>query len=204
MSASSTLARVAAHGVLIAAPLAAAGRLVELARPQALACIAALITFAEVEHASRSAPDPARLGAPGTQLARISALGLLTTAWAAIGFPSFVSSLAWLGLVAIALGVALRALAIRALGAAFSSEIVVIPGQRLVTHGIYAHLRHPSDVGLLLVALGLAWLGGSAPAAVIALSVVAPSVVVRMLREDAVLAKYRMGRCQTVAPRARG
>jgi protein-S-isoprenylcysteine O-methyltransferase Ste14 len=201
MSSLCALARIAAHGVLVLAPLATLGRFDEATRPQSLACVGALMVFAEIEQASRIAPDPARAGAPGTRLALVSALGLLATAWAAVGFPSFSSPLSWLGLLAIAAGVVLRALAMRALGASFTSEIVAIPGQRLVSHGIYARLRHPSDVGLLLVSLGLAWLGGSAAAAVIALGVVAPSVILRMLREDAALAPLR-ARCQIGGPRA--
>jgi protein-S-isoprenylcysteine O-methyltransferase Ste14 len=187
-------ARIAAHGALLVAPLAALGRFAELTRPQSLAGIAALLAFAEVERAARAAPDPARPGAPGTGLALTSALGLLATAWATLAWTSIITPLSWLGLPLLAAGIALRALAIRTLGPSFTSEIVAIPGQPVVTHGIYARLHHPSDVGLLLVALGLALLGGSAPAALVALCVVAPSVVVRMMREDALLAPLRVTR----------
>jgi protein-S-isoprenylcysteine O-methyltransferase Ste14 len=85
-------------------------------------------------------------------------------------------------------GIALRAASMRALGASFTSEIVAVPGRALVTRGIYARMRHPSEVGLLCIALGLVVLGGSLTAALVVTLVVAPSVVVRILREDRVLA----------------
>jgi protein-S-isoprenylcysteine O-methyltransferase Ste14 len=181
--------RASAHAALLAVPAVALGRTSFLARPQAIACVLAMLLFAEVEAASRSAPDPSGPRAPGSRLALASALGLLATAWSAIAAPAFAPGLAtWLGVPMIAAGIVLRALAMRALGASFTSEIVAAPGHALVTDGIYARMRHPSDIGLLLVALGLVILGGSLTAAAILILVVAPSVFARTIREDRVLA----------------
>jgi protein-S-isoprenylcysteine O-methyltransferase Ste14 len=183
-------ARVLVHAALLTAPLAVLGRLPALARPQAVACVLAVLLLAEIEAASRTTPDPSRVGAPGTGLALASALGLLGTAWAAIGFPSAPSpSWAWLGVPLVLLGTALRAAAIRALGESFTSEIVATPGHALIRRGIYAYLRHPSDLGLLVIAGGLAVLGTSLPAAVLALVVVFPSVALRILREERALSQ---------------
>ena len=182
--------RIIVHAAILMAPLAVLGRLTVLARPNGIACVLAVLALAEIEAASRSAPDPSRAGAPGTGLALASGLGLLATAWAAIGFPSatpagWVAPSAWLGALLVIVGTALRAAAIRALGGAFTSEIVA--PHAVVRRGIYGRMRHPSDVGLLLLAAGLASLGGSAPAAIIAALVVAPSVLLRIAREDRAL-----------------
>ena len=181
--------RVVVHAALLTVPLAVLGRLDALVRPQAVACVVAMVLLAEMEAGSRNAPDPSRAGAPGTALALASALGLLGTAWAAIGFPSFASpTWSWLGLPLVLLGTAMRVAAFRALGASFTSEIVAAPGHALVRTGIYAHLRHPSDLGLLLVAAGLTCLGTSTSAALLTLAVIAPSVALRILREERALA----------------
>ena len=183
--------RIIVHAAVLMAPLAALGRLTALARPNAIACVVAMLALGEIEAASRTSPDPSRTGAPGTRLALASALGLLGTAWAAIGFPSgtppgWAAPSAWIGALLVIVGTALRVSAIRALGASFTSEIVA--PHAVVRRGIYARMRHPSDVGLLLVAAGLASLGGSALAAVIATLVVVPSVALRIAREDRALA----------------
>lgn len=183
------LARVLAHAALLVTPVAALGRLDQLLRPQGIACVLLAVLLGEVEAGSRGQPDPSRARAPGTRLALASALGLLVTTWAAIASPTFTTArAAWLGAPLVALGIALRAAAIRALGTSFTSEIVVVPGQLLVTRGVYAWMRHPSDAGLLLVALGLSALGASLGALAITLVVVVPSVIARIHAEERALA----------------
>jgi protein-S-isoprenylcysteine O-methyltransferase Ste14 len=181
--------RIVGHAALLLAPLVVAGRFEPLSHPRAIVCVLVMLLFAELEAAACTRSDSSRADAPGTRLALVSALGLLATAWAAVGFPSLekVGWWAWLGAPLIALGIALRVAAIRALGRSFTSEIVAPPGHTLVTRGIYARMRHPSDIGLLFVVFGLASLGASLPAAAIASLVVAPSVALRIAREERLL-----------------
>ncbi len=178
------------HVSLLAAPAALYGGLDGLVRPRAIACIGVLVALSVAERAARRGrPDTSRLGAPGTASALVSALGLLLTGWCAIASASAsASASAWASASACALGIGLRGLAIRALGDAFTSETIIVPGRRIVRDGIYAWLRHPSDVGLLLVAAGLVGLSGSILAALPALLLVVPSVIARTAREDRLLA----------------
>jgi protein-S-isoprenylcysteine O-methyltransferase Ste14 len=180
--------RLVVHAAVLAAPLVALGRGADLARPRALACVLLLLVLGEAENAARGSPDPSAARAPGTALALVSALGLLATAWAAMAFPGLEARWTWLGALVALSGTALRVAAIRALGPSFTSEIVAPPGHALVTRGVYARMRHPSDAGLLLISFGLALLGGSACAAVVALAVVVPSVVLRITAEERALA----------------
>lgn len=179
--------RLGVHGALLVLPLVVLGRGAYLVRIAALACVTSMLAFAEVEHLARRGADPSRFGAPGTYLALVSALGLLATTWAACGLPA-PHAHSWLGLVLVMCGVLLRAVAIRTLGASFTSETVLTPGRPLVKAGIYSWLRHPSEVGLLLVAFGLAVLGGSLVALAMASLVVAPSVALRIAQEERLLA----------------
>jgi protein-S-isoprenylcysteine O-methyltransferase Ste14 len=117
--------------------------------------LAAVLALAIAEGGKR---DPARWGAPGTVVSLASALALLATTIAAALSPR---SDLW-GLVPIAVGIALRVLAMRALGDAFTSETAFVPGRPIVARGLYRWTRHPSDVGLVLYAGGIAMLGPSA------------------------------------------
>jgi protein-S-isoprenylcysteine O-methyltransferase Ste14 len=185
--------RVVVHAAILTLPALAMGRVSDVTRPTALACIAVLLLLGEAENASRTAPDPSTPRGPGTTLALASALGLLATAWTALALPSLAPSSplapwTWLGAPVVLAGIALRVAAIRTLGRSFTSEIVAAPGHPLVTRGIYAHLRHPSDAGLLLIAVGVASLAGSAASAFVALVSVFPSVFLRIAAEDRVLA----------------
>lgn len=189
------------HVALLVLPVAALGRAGELVRPGALASIAALVVLATAEAwARRGRNDPSRFGAPGTRTALASALGLLATAWVALGWPGTSAALGpatpAICAGACAVGVALRVVAVRTLGDAFTSETVLAPGRAVVRHGVYRFLRHPSDLGLLLFTAGILGLSSSALALIPALTLVVPSTVARMMRED------RLLRGQSPAPRA--
>lgn len=67
----------------------------------------------------------------------------------------------WVGLVAIWLGLALRAWAHWVLGDLYTTTVLIQHGHSLVTKGPYAVIRHPSYAGLCLVLLGVAFAGGS-------------------------------------------
>jgi protein-S-isoprenylcysteine O-methyltransferase Ste14 len=58
------------------------------------------------------------------------------------------------GSIVMWLGLALRILAIAALGRAFRTTVEVDPGQAVVTTGPYRWVRHPSYSGLLLIVIG--------------------------------------------------
>jgi len=58
------------------------------------------------------------------------------------------------GLVLFTVGVSLRIVARRALGKFFTVTLKVTEEQRLVTNGIYKHIRHPAYTGSLLGSLG--------------------------------------------------
>jgi len=60
----------------------------------------------------------------------------------------------WLGVVLFAAGGALRIWPVFVLGNRFSGLVAIQPGHTLVTSGVYAVVRHPSYLGLLINSLG--------------------------------------------------
>jgi len=62
----------------------------------------------------------------------------------------------WLGIFLYAAGGALRLWPVFVLGNRFSGLVAIQPGHMLETHGIYAHIRNPSYLGLLVMMLGWA------------------------------------------------
>lgn len=124
--------------------------------------VVSAIALAVVETvARRGAADPVRWRAPGTALSLASALALLATTIAAAANAAAAGLTEWVGLLPITVGIALRFAAIRALGASFTSETVLVPGRPVVTTGLYRWTRHPSDLGLVLYAGGVTTLGAS-------------------------------------------
>lgn len=138
--------------------------------------------------------DPVRWGAPGTKLSLASGIALLATTIAAAtsGRTGLVSLVSLIGLVPVGLGIALRFLAMRALGDAFTSETAFVPGRPIVESGLYRWTRHPSDLGLVLYAAGLAILGSSALAGAFAI-MVAITAAVRMVEEEKAKKRTKMG-----------
>lgn len=131
--------------------------------------------------AERGRRDPARWGAPGTAVSLASGLALLGTTIAA----AFAGRSEPLGLVPIAIGIALRVFAMRALGDAFTSETVFVPGRPVIETGVHRWTRHPSDLGLVLYAGGIAMLGPS-PIAFGFAALVLGTVAVRVVQEEKV------------------
>lgn len=84
-------------------------------------------------------------------------------------------------------GAGLRLAAIRTLGRAFQSEHQVRRHQRLVESGVFAWARHPSELGLLIAALGVAVLLQSVLAAVVWVVGLMPASLVRIGREELLL-----------------
>ena len=107
----------------------------------------------------------------------------------------------WLGVVFYAAGGALRLAAVFALGRRFSGLVAIQKGHRLKTDGLYARVRNPSYVGLLVNAVGLALVFRSAPGLILALALIWP-LVPRMKAEERLLeetfgAEYRAYKART-------
>ncbi|MBV8344489.1 MAG: isoprenylcysteine carboxylmethyltransferase family protein [Candidatus Eremiobacteraeota bacterium] len=93
----------------------------------------------------------------------------------------------WLGVALLAVGGALRVAPVFVLGHRFSGLVAIQPGHTLVTTGIYARIRNPSYLGMLVGALGWALAFRSAIGVLLALLLV-PPLIARMNSEEALLA----------------
>lgn len=92
--------------------------------------------------------------------------------------------LRWFGVALFAFSGWLRLWPVVILGDRFSGLVAIQPGHRLVTGGIYARIRHPSYLGLLLNSLGwsLAFRSG---AGVLLTVLLIPPLVARNWRRSA-------------------
>lgn len=91
------------------------------------------------------------------------------------------------GITVLAAGAGIRFVAIRTLDRHFSYELRVEPGHELVQRGVYAVLRHPSYLGLVLIAVGATLALQSVLGALVALPVVGAVVVWRISTEERML-----------------
>jgi protein-S-isoprenylcysteine O-methyltransferase Ste14 len=66
-----------------------------------------------------------------------------------------------LGLLVCCIGIVVRLLALKALGQHFSAYVTLQPNHRLIEDGIYAHIRHPLYLSLLLAPTGVAFVFAS-------------------------------------------
>jgi protein-S-isoprenylcysteine O-methyltransferase Ste14 len=64
--------------------------------------------------------------------------------------------LGYVGLLLILEGIVVRWTAIVTLGKHFTVDVSIVKGHKIVDHGIYRHLRHPTYAGLLLSFFGFA------------------------------------------------
>ena len=122
-------------------------------------------------------------------------LALLTTFWvslidAALSRPTEFGGVAVFGTALMAAGVAVRCFSIRALGGFFVNEVAVLPGQTLMTNGIYGWIRHPSETGTLAVAFGSSLLLGSEYGLSAGVLVLLPLVMWRTRLEDRMLGNH--------------
>lgn len=167
------------------------------ARPWILAATAVLAAATEAGFASNVAADEASVPA-----ARARAYGWLSMAGALLLLVLTAGPLVdwshlsgarpagpgWSGLAVMlaALGIVLRALAIRRLGARFSSRNTVAREAALETGGVYRWLAHPSEAGLLCLGGGVALLAAS-PWSLAALAALYASGLARIAVEEATL-----------------
>jgi protein-S-isoprenylcysteine O-methyltransferase Ste14 len=171
------------HTALLAVPIALVGRVHRLTEARSLGCGALLLALSILEPAAHGWRVD---GGRGNTLSLVSGVSLLATAWLAIG-TGVDHSMAWLGSLVSIAGIALRCFAIRELGPGFTSTIEPGFGRRLVVAGIYGRVRHPSDLGLLLVGSGIGLLGGSLSAGLVVLVGIVPSILLRIREEERAL-----------------
>ncbi|MCE9545039.1 MAG: isoprenylcysteine carboxylmethyltransferase family protein [Planctomycetia bacterium] len=124
---------------------------------------------------------------------------LLLTFWAALaehmlrqGAPQSwqCSDFVWItvGSAMLLVGIALRYAAIHTLRQHFVTEVLVRADQPLVCRGLYRVVRHPSEIGLLLLAVGVCVLLASPLAAAFSLATLLPLIAQRIRQEDSQLA----------------
>ncbi len=120
-------------------------------------------------------------------------IGLLAVFWAAqiewLFYGRRLFAIQVIGASILASGIFLRVEAIRTLGTQFVTDIRVEGS--IVRHGIYAWLRHPSEIGLLLIAIGGPLLLGSIFTAVAAAILLLPTSAWRMVRENTALTEWQ-------------
>lgn len=92
-----------------------------------------------------------------------------------------------LGLLVVLAGAALRIASIRTMRRHFSYELRVESGARIVDTGPYRILRHPSYLGILLIAVGAPLALSSAWGVAVAAVAMVAMIVVRIRSEEAVL-----------------
>jgi protein-S-isoprenylcysteine O-methyltransferase Ste14 len=81
--------------------------------------------------------------------------------FANLGYATFPLPIVYLGIVFMAVGIAVRQWAIATLGRFFSTHLRVVEGHRIVDVGLYRYVRHPSYTGALIIMLGVGLAGGS-------------------------------------------
>jgi protein-S-isoprenylcysteine O-methyltransferase Ste14 len=92
----------------------------------------------------------------------------------------------WLGIFLYAAGGVLRLWPVFVLGKRFSGLVAIQPGHTLETHGIYAHIRNPSYLGMLTIMLGWA-LAFRAGAGVLLTALLLVPLVARIRAEERLL-----------------
>ena len=94
----------------------------------------------------------------------------------------------WLGAALYCVGGALRIAPVFALGKRFSGLVALQPGHRLVTTGLYANVRNPSYLGLIVLCLGWALAFRSALGIILVAAMLIP-LKARMESEERLLAE---------------
>jgi protein-S-isoprenylcysteine O-methyltransferase Ste14 len=95
----------------------------------------------------------------------------------------------WFGALLVAAGIGLRLAAIVRLGPQFRTRLEGAPDQVLITTGLYAWVRHPSELGNVGIILGLAALAEIVPGVRLVAGAALMLVVHRVRLEDAALAR---------------
>jgi protein-S-isoprenylcysteine O-methyltransferase Ste14 len=93
----------------------------------------------------------------------------------------------WIGVALGAIGGTLRTLPVFVLGRRFSGLVAIQKEHRLVTTGIYATIRHPSYLGLLMTTVGWVLVFRSGVGLIIA-ALFVPIILGRIRAEERLLA----------------
>jgi methyltransferase len=112
----------------------------------------------------------------------LAALEILLSPWPRVGWWTLP------GIALFVLGEGLRGWAIQALGARYSTRVVVLPQAPLVASGPYRLLRHPIYVGITIVLVGFPMAFGLWGTLVIVGAFNAVALARRIRREDRALA----------------
>jgi len=107
--------------------------------------------------------------------------------WANYPLPDY---LPWAGTVLYVLGIAMLWLTHRALGSNWSDQLEILPGQSLITHGVYRRIRHPMYTAHLLAALGQCLLLGNWVAGPSFLLLQLPLYALRIPKEERLLLEH--------------
>jgi Putative protein-S-isoprenylcysteine methyltransferase len=99
----------------------------------------------------------------------------------------------YIGIGFVIFGFALRQWAISALGLFFAPTVRIIRRHKLILHGPYAYLRHPSYTGALMLLFGIAIASQSLEAIVIATILLIPAYMYRIHVEERAL-RLRFGK----------
>ncbi len=107
----------------------------------------------------------------------------------------------WVGVLLAVVGGALRIWPVFVLGRRFSGLVAIQEGHRLVTTGVYAVIRHPSYLGMIVLSLGWAIAFRSGVGVLLVLLLLWP-LIARIRAEDALLhetfgAEYEAYRART-------
>ena len=98
-------------------------------------------------------------------------------------------SVRWIGFALLVVGSIVRLWPVFVLGQRFSGLVAIQRDHRLVTTGIYRHIRNPSYLGLLVSSIGWALLFRSGVGILIALLLLIP-LVARIQSEERLLAEH--------------
>lgn len=155
----------------------------------------AMWVIAEAALTSRDRPAPGTLALPTALLVLVGQVGGVAehlTRGGGAPWP--------VGAAVFAGGLAVRLWAIAALGPLFASAL---DSPRLITHGPYRWMRHPSELGLITILFGTSLLLASWIAAAAAIAAL-PLAWIRCRREDAALARRHPAAYAAWSRRARG
>jgi len=112
-------------------------------------------------------------------IASLSSLAI--TAWDFIVLQQGVFRFQWLSIVGILLfspGLIIYLVSRMTLRKQFTKTLMIVEGHRLITHGIYTHVRHPSYTGSILFFLGLPLLFNS----VLGFVIMLPLIILLLIR----------------------
>jgi protein-S-isoprenylcysteine O-methyltransferase Ste14 len=150
------LSAVSFAGLAYALPLVGSGALRHDFRPWLAIVSALLLVFAQPTLSKKEARATRAKDRGSAPLIMAASLGSQVVASLELRAGTSVSVTAvGSGVALVLLGSAIRLAAIRTLGAAFTASVRVEADHRLVQHGLYRWIRHPSYVGALLALLGV-------------------------------------------------